>query len=52
MIKTWYSILSERVFAPLSDTQILVVIFGTFAVLKILTYLFNLAKSLFGGDKK
>lgn len=52
MIQTWYSILSERVFSPLSDSQILVVIFGTFAVLKILTYLFNLAKSLFGGDKK
>ena len=52
MIQVWYNILSQRIFYPLEDSQILVVIFGTFAVLKILTYLFNLAFSLFGGSKK
>ncbi len=52
MIEKWYSILSDRVFAPLSDTQILVVIFGTLAVCSILKFLFNLAFSLFGGKKQ
>ena len=51
MIETWYNILSQRIFYPLTDSQILVVIFGTFAVCSILKYLFNLAFSLFGGKK-
>ena len=52
MIQIWYNILSQRVFYPLEDSQILVVIFGTLAVLSILKFLFNLAFSLFGGSKK
>lgn len=51
MVQTWYNILSQRIFYPLTDSQILVVIFGTFAVLSILKYLFSLAFSLFGGKK-
>lgn len=51
MIQSWYNILSQRIFYPLEDSQILVVIFGTFAVFSILKYLFNLAFSLFGGKK-
>lgn len=52
MIQTLYNILSQRIFYPLTDIQILVVIFGTLAVCSILKLLFDLAFSLFGGRKK